>query len=140
MMTGTNRNQSSESLAHPGHQALPADISGAVAAALRILDKWQVAPEQQQAMLGISRRSWFAWKKSPPAGIDGDRLERISYILGIWKALRQLFPDNRGYERWPNLPNSAPFFAGAQPLERMAAGQVGDLYAVRAWLDGWRGW
>ncbi len=120
--------------------AIPNDISGAVAAALNILEKWQVPPASQQAMLGISRRSWFSWKKSPPAQIDGDKLERISYILGIWKALRQLFPDDHGYERWPRLPNSAPLFGGLPPLQRMTAGQVGDLYAVRAWLDGWRGW
>lgn len=116
------------------------DISGAVTTALNILERWQASPEEQQAILGISRRTWFAWRKRPPAQVDADKLERVSYVLGIWKALRQLFPSNRAYEKWPRLANRAGLFGGQPPMAVMAAGQVADLYRVRAWLDGWRGW
>jgi uncharacterized protein (DUF2384 family) len=116
------------------------DVSGAVATALNILDRWQATPEEQQAMLGVSRRTWFAWRRKAPSQVDPDRLERISYLLGIWKGLRQLFPGNRAYETWPRLPNDAPLFAGRTPMEVMSAGHVADLYKVRAWIDGWRGW
>lgn len=119
---------------------VPDDISGAVSTALNILERWQVSPAEQQVILGISRRTWFNWRTRPPAQVDTDKLERISYVLGIWKALRQLFPSEQGWERWPWLPNSAGLFAGRKPIELMAGGQVADLYRVRAWLDGWRGW
>ena len=118
---------------------VPDDVSGAVNAALNVLNQWSVPREQQCAMLGISERSWYDWKRSAPARVAADALERISYILGIWKALRQLFPDQQGYRRWPSLPNTAPPFGGRPPLERMSAGQVADLYVTRTWLDGWRG-
>jgi len=114
------------------------DISGALTTALNILDTWSATPAQQQAILGISRRTWFGWRKQPPTHVHADKLERVSYVLGIWKALRQLFPTNRGYERWPSLPNSAPPFGGATPMRVMAAGHVADLYRVRTWLDGWQ--
>lgn len=119
--------------------ALPADVSGAVATALNILEAWEVDRARQCAMLGISERSWYEWRRQPPASIGRDALERVSYILGIWKALRLLLPDRDGYRRWPQLPNRAALFAGRPPIERMSAGQVGDLYVVREWLDGWRG-
>ena len=118
---------------------LPDDLSGAINTALNILDQWQLDREQQCAVLGISERSWYDWKRQAPARVGRDTLERVSYILGIWKALRLLLPDQSAYQRWPHLPNRAALFGGRPPVERMTAGQVGDLYAVREWLDGWRG-
>ena len=115
------------------------DISGAITTALKILDTWGATPAEQQSIIGVSRRTMFGWRKQPPAKIDPDQLERVSYVLGIWEALRQLFPAEKGYERWPGLPNTAPPFAGATPMQVMAAGHVADLYRVRVWLDGWLG-
>lgn len=137
-MSSTSAN-TPRSIAAPPPLSVPDDVSGAIATALNILDQWQLPREQQCAMLGISERSWYDWKRRAPARVAGDTLERVSYILGIWKALRLLLPDQQAYQRWPHLPNRAPLFSGRAPIERMAAGQVGDLYAVREWLDGWRG-
>ena len=119
---------------------MPDDVSGAIATALNILEQWSLSREQQCAMLGIAERSWYQWKRKPPARVGGDTLERVSYILGIWKALRHLFPSHESYKRWPHLENSAPPFGGEPPVERMTSGHVGDLYVIRSWLDGWRGW
>jgi len=124
----------------PLARPVPDDVSGAVETALNILEQWSFSREQQCATLGIGERSWYQWKRTPPARVSGDTLERISYILGIWKALRQLFPSHEAYKRWPHLDNSAPPFGGQPPVARMTSGRVGDLYVVRAWLDGWRGW
>jgi len=33
-------------------------------------------------------------------------------------------------------PNKAPIFGGQSALDRMAAGNVSDLYVVRKYLDG----
>ena len=120
--------------------AVPEDVSGAIATALNILEQWSLSRDQQCAVLGIAERSWYQWKRNPPARVGGDTLERVSYILGIWKALRQLFPSHDSYKRWPHLENSAPPFGGNPPVDRMTSGHVGDLYVIRSWLDGWRGW
>lgn len=132
------RQQDPRDVAVKNRLALPTDVSGAVRSVFSILDAWQVTPEQAQRMLGIKRRTYFEWRKSAPPQPDVDKLERISYILGVYKALGILFPIHR--DEWIHMPNEAPLFNGAAPLDVMASGQVADLYRVRAWLDGWRGW
>ena len=116
------------------------DARGVIETVFNILDRWGADPAEQQAVLGISPRTYYAWRRNPPRRVDPDKLERLSYLLGIWKGLRQLFPTNKAYEKWPRLPNSAPVFAGATPMAVMTAGHVADLYRVRSWIDGWRGW
>jgi hypothetical protein len=66
-------------------------------------------------------------------------LERISYVLGIYKALQILLPDPARADAWVRASNGAPLFAGRSALERMLAGNVSDLYAVRSYLDAERG-
>lgn len=116
------------------------DARGVIKAVFNILDRWGATIDEQAAILGISRRTYYAWRREPPVHVDPDKLERLSYVLGIWKGLRQLFPSGKAFEKWPRLANSAPLFSGRPPMEVMTAGHVGDLYKVRAWIDGWRGW
>jgi hypothetical protein len=66
-------------------------------------------------------------------------LERISYVLGIYKALQILLPDATRADAWVRQPNTATPFGGRSALERMLGGNVGDLYAVREYLDAQRG-
>ena len=68
-----------------------------------------------------------------------DTLERISNVLGIYKALQILFPDSAAADAWVRKPNTAPMFAGRSALQRMLAGNVSDLNAVRRYLDSARG-
>ena len=66
-------------------------------------------------------------------------LERISYVLGIYKALQILLPETERADAWVTTPNAAPLFGGDSALTRMLGGNVGDLYAVRQYLDAQRG-
>ena len=68
-----------------------------------------------------------------------DTLERISYILGIYKALQLLLPDTRAADEWIRRPNEAAVFGGRSALDRMLSGNVSDLYDVRQYLDAQRG-
>ncbi len=68
-----------------------------------------------------------------------DTLERLSYILGIYKALQILLPNPRAADEWVRKINQAPQFGGRSALERMLSGQVADLYIVRQYLDAERG-
>jgi hypothetical protein len=106
----------------------------------RIAGAWGLSVEEQMKLLGLgSRSTFFKWKRDPEVALPKDTLERISYVLGIFKALQILFPDPRAADDWVRRPNSAPLFGGRSALERMLSGNVSDLYVVRQYLDAQRG-
>ena len=67
-------------------------------------------------------------------------IERISYLLGIFKALELLFPDPTRADAWIRRANDAAPFGGRSALDRMLSGNVSDLFVVRSYLDAQRGW
>jgi hypothetical protein len=108
----------------------------------RIAAAWRLSVDEQMTLLGLTTRStYFKWKKDEDAVLLKDTLERISYILGIYKALQILLPDPAAADQWIRKANEAPTFAGRSALERMLSGRVADLYVVRQYLDAERsGW
>lgn len=128
------------------HAKLPSDSAKVSKSALRtffnIMDTWQLNTDQAMALLGLdSRSTFFKWKKNPEsAKLTPDKLERLSYIFGIYKALQLLLPNADSADGWIKRPNSAQPFQGKSALERMLTGRVADLYVVRQYLDGQRGW
>lgn len=106
----------------------------------RIADLWHLSIPEQLALLGIgSRSTYFKWRKEPHPKLPRDTLERLSYLLGIYKALQLLLPDNHAADEWVRRPNDAPLFGGRSALDRMLSGNVADLYIVRQYLDAQRG-
>ena len=123
---------------------LPGEANAAGAAGLRafarIAEAWHLSIAEQLTLLGLSSRStYFKWRKEPQVRLPRDTLERISYILGIYKALQVLLPDNLAADDWVRRPNDAPMFGGKSALDRMLSGNVADLYTVRQYLDAQRG-
>jgi hypothetical protein len=108
---------------------------------LRIAELWQLSLDEQLNLLGgPSRATFFRWKKDPAsAALARDTLERLSYILGIYKSLQILLPDEKSADEWIKKPNAAPLFGGQSALQRMLSGNVADLYIVRQYLDAARG-
>jgi hypothetical protein len=102
---------------------------------------WNLGVEEQIVLLGSPGRStYFKWKAAPAAARLGrDTLERLSYILGIYKALQILLPDESAADGWVRKQNAAAVFGGRSALERMLGGNVGDLVVVRQYLDAMRG-
>jgi hypothetical protein len=117
------------------------DLSGpALRAFFRIAEAWKLTAKQERILLGNPPGStFFKWKKDREGNLSRDVLERISYVLGIYKALQILFPDPARADEWISRPNRAPLFQGQSALQRMLSGNVGDLYAVREYLDAERG-
>jgi hypothetical protein len=115
--------------------------AAAIRAFTRMAALWGLSVEEQLLLLGEPARStFFAWRKHPErASLPRDTLERISNLLGIYKALQILLPDPAAADAWIRKPNSAPMFGGRPALERMLAGNVSDLNAVRRYLDSVRG-
>lgn len=112
----------------------------ALKAFFRIADRWKLDVDQQLTLLGAPARStFFKWKKDQDGHLTMDALERISYLLGIFKALHILLPDEDAADAWVKKPNTAPIFAGTSALDRMLSGHVSDLYVVRQYLDAQRG-
>ncbi|SAK92475.1 hypothetical protein AWB79_06818 [Caballeronia hypogeia] len=118
------------------------DLSAAgLRAFLKIAEAWELSAEEQITLLGSPGRStYFKWKNAPEsARLARDTLERLSLILGIYKALQILLPDPKAADTWIRRPNAAPPFGGRPALDRMLAGNIGDLIAVRQYLDAMRG-
>lgn len=119
----------------------PKTASGpALRAFFRITKRWGLTVGEQMKLLGVSARStFFNWKKEQNGYLSLDTLERVSYIVGIFKALHILLPDEDAADAWIKKPNSAPIFGGKSASDRMLSGRVSDLYVIRQYLDAQRG-
>ncbi|MDE0374315.1 MAG: MbcA/ParS/Xre antitoxin family protein [Rhodospirillales bacterium] len=117
------------------------ELSGpALRTFFRIAAIWDLSVQEQMTLLGLTARStFFKWKKDPNTVLPKDTLERISYVLGVYKALQLLLPDETAADEWVKRPNAAPPFSGRSALDRMLSGQVADLFIVRQYLDAQRG-
>ncbi len=122
----------------PGNRTLSA---AGLRAFFNIARDWGLSTDEQMVLLGSPGRStFFKWKAAPEATeLKRDTLERLSYILGIYKALQILLPDAAAADAWVRKPNAAPGFGGNSALARMLGGNVADLVAVRQYLDAQRG-
>ncbi len=106
-----------------------------------IAEAWKLTPREAMTLLGLRSRSTFhVWREGKAGALSRDTLERISYVLGIYKALQMLLPSQEAADAWMRKPNAAPLFGGASALERLLSGNVADLYEVRRYLDAQRGW
>jgi hypothetical protein len=113
------------------------DAAAALTGFFRIMDLWKVDNEQARVLLGMpSPSTFYAWRKGGPVRPARDTLRRIGYVAGIYKALQILYSEPALADGWLHRPNRA--FGGQTPLQRMTAGDVVDLAAVRAYLDGAR--
>jgi len=105
-----------------------------------IAEAWGLSIADQLKLLGIASRStFFKWRREASPRLPRDTLERLSYLLGIYKSLQILLPDPQAADQWVRKPNDAALFGGRSALDRMLSGHVADLYVVRQYLDAQRG-
>ena len=111
------------------------DLTGpALRTFFRIAEAWNLQEQEQMRLLGLESRSTFqSWKRGAVATIPKDALERISYVLGIYKRLHILLPKTA--DQWIRKSNTAGIFGGRSALDRMTSGNVADLYVVRQYVD-----
>jgi uncharacterized protein (DUF2384 family) len=113
----------------------------AMKALFKIVDRWNVSDEDARQLLGgISNGSYYQLKANPGSTktLDQDRLERISYLIGIFKALNILY-SQRLADQWMQLPNTNPIFAGLTPLDYILRGGTPAMDTLRRLLDARRG-
>ncbi|MFZ5605325.1 MAG: MbcA/ParS/Xre antitoxin family protein [Pseudomonadota bacterium] len=111
-----------------------------------ITDEWGLTSKEQMVLLGNPAKTTFYrmkdyadGKAEKPVRLSQDTLERVSYIMGIYKAINILLPNNRRAAEWIKLPNTAGLFGGQSALDKMLQGRVSDLCDVRRYLDAERG-
>jgi Protein of unknown function (DUF2384) len=112
----------------------------AMKALFKIVDRWKISDEDARTLLGgISTGSYYQLKANPGSTkpLDQDRLERISYLIGIFKSLNILY-SQRLADQWMQLPNTNPIFAGHTPLDYILRGGQRAMDTVRRLLDGRR--
>lgn len=107
----------------------------ALKAFFNTMARWKVRDEDARALLGgVSNGPFYEMKRNPERTLDADRLTRISYVIGIFKALGLLHSEPLA-DQWVQRPNSNPLFAGLTPLEYMIRGGLPAMQNVRRLLD-----
>jgi predicted secreted protein len=124
----------------------PAQAGAGLRTFARIAGQWKISAPDAMALLGVDSRSSYyellrrARESREVKGLNRDQLDRLSYVLGIYEALRVLFPhssDSR--DGWVSRPNTATLFGGRSPVEIMRSSMIG-LYQTFAHLAEARGW
>jgi hypothetical protein len=111
----------------------------AMRAFLNIMRRWRVRDELARQLLGgVSNGTFYSWKSGSVKVLEQDRLLRISYLIGIFKALHILFSQELA-DRWVHLPNSNALFQTEAPLTYMLRGGAPAMDTVRRLLDARRG-
>jgi hypothetical protein len=107
----------------------------------RIADAWSLSVSEQRAALGnIARQTLYNWRGHPEAArLSDDQLDRISYILGVYKALHILFTRPEQADSWIRRANDALPFGGKPAAQILFSGRMEDMMRVRRYLDGQRG-
>lgn len=115
----------------------------AVRAFARLAEIWKLSGAEQARLLGLEPTqlsTLYKWRSRPErANLSHDALDRISYLIGIYKSLHILLPDDAAADGWIRRVNDAPAFAGRSALDLMLGGSMHDLFLVHAYLDAERG-
>jgi hypothetical protein len=110
--------------------------AAALKAFFNIIEHWQIRDEDARELLGgVSNGPYYQMKKNQEGRIlSADELFRISYLIGIFKALNTLHGQPLA-DRWIRLPNSNRIFNGLAPLEYMKKGGQVAMEIVRELLE-----
>lgn len=95
---------------------------------------WKLNRSQKMILLGgMPYPTYNRYLRTNSASVSHDTLERISYILGIYKALHILIPNKKQANQWIQKDNTQ--FCGHSALEIMLKGSISDLQRIRTYLD-----
>lgn len=103
-----------------------------------IVDKWGIPVERAGDLLGGMPRSTIYKLRTAAGTLRQDELTRISYIVGIYKALHILLPAELA-DRWVTQPNDNLLFRGQTPLDYIVREGIPGMQQVRSLLDAARG-
>lgn len=115
------------------------DCEKSVAAGLdvfwNIAREWGLSSHERASLLGVEDRTVEEWRVHSPPRLERAVLMRISYVLGIYAALQNIFPFHERHARWLRAPNDAPFLNGQCALDRMLSRDTEGLQLIRRYLE-----
>lgn len=102
----------------------------------QIAKAWGLSDTEASAVLNRSLDDAFAQVAAGKLD-EGwpETFQRLSYVLGIYKALHILFPSAQQANGWVRRPNNGVRFKGGTALDLMCTSRLNDLAAVREYLE-----
>lgn len=98
-----------------------------------IMNEWGGRNSDQIILLGRPcSTTFYNWKKEKVWSLSADTMERISYIVGVYKALGILFPTREQANAWIKKPNS--HFSNESALGYMLKGSKMHLNEMHKYL------
>jgi hypothetical protein len=122
-------------------------VSGpALAAFLRVSAVWRLDEPQERMLLGQpSQQTLRSWKANRTGALSLDQVERISYVLRIFRLLQERpgdFPKDLPQEPpeavptgWLLAPRAEPIFGGRRPIDVMCLEDIRGLRQVAQFLQ-----
>ncbi len=108
-------------------------VSGpALAAFLRVSTAWGLDEPQERMLLGQpSPETLKSWKANRTGALSLDQVERISYVLRIFRLLQE----HNGATTWLLAPRAEPIFGGRRPIDVMCLEDIRGLRQVAQFLQ-----
>jgi hypothetical protein len=118
-------------------------VSGpALAAFLRVSAAWSLDEAQERMLLAQpSAETLRDWKQNRAGALSLDQVERISYVLQIFRLLQAPPPAPDGVDaqtpplEWLRAPRTEPIFGGRRPLDVMCLEDIRGLRQVAQFLQ-----
>jgi hypothetical protein len=103
---------------------------------LNIAEVWSLTEKEQVDLLALDDLAALGRFREPSdAPLPGEVLYRISYVLGIYRALHILLPDDAA-DATVRRSNNNALFGGRSAIDLMTTRDLADLAKVRAYYDG----
>ena len=117
-----------------GTRAARERLSGpGLKAFFNIAARWKMRDEDARALLGgVTNGPFYEMKRNPDRVLDTDRLMRISYVIGIFKALHILH-SRKLADEWVHLPTASDFYG--ETRSPMIRGGLPAMQPVRRLVD-----
>lgn len=106
-------------------------------AVCKVLSKWKCSGQVKAELLGFPGEEELEEVISIPDChiFSKEEVERMSYILNIYRSLNVLFSKPNQADEWVNKPNKAKIFGGRSALGLMKGGALSDLALVSNYLS-----
>jgi len=100
-----------------------------------LFERWQLTAQQSAELLGVCPEIWNRiWSGHCEELLTEDQTLRAGALMGIYVALRMIFPKPRCYN-WLLRPNSAALFGDQPAIKVMIEGGLPAITRVRQYLE-----
>jgi len=103
----------------------------------KVLSKWHCSEKVKSELLGFGSEALFQLMISNPNDykFTTEQVERMTYILNIYRSLHTIFSETVQADEWINAPNTNELFGGQTAIDVMKKGKVSDMASVAEYLQ-----